>query len=112
MQKMLAIFFTFLRLARWRDAVECLQHLKTAFPAVYLARKGAPAGVEAIPPVVLRLEKGCGFGFRWSVRAAGHGFGLKGTDGCPSLLGLSQGVGVAWGSNAVCYHLLFREIGP
>ena len=67
-QKFLPIVFPFFRPARWRDEVACLQQLKTAFQAVYLARKGAPAGVKAIPPVVLKLEKGCGLGFRWGVR--------------------------------------------
>ena len=66
-QKMLAIVFPFFRPARWRDEVAFLQQLNTAFPAEDLARKGAPAGVKAIPPVVLRLEKG-GLGFRWGVR--------------------------------------------
>ena len=67
-QKFLAIGFPFFRPAHLRDEVAFLQQLKTAFPAEDLARKGAPAGVNAIAPVVLRLEKGCGLGFRWGVR--------------------------------------------
>ena len=112
-------FLKFLFFCRpgWRSGpggLAGLQKVKVKAPTVVKIKSGAPLVQDAKPLAALgRKQRFCfRWGVRWGTRVAGNGLRRKGTDGCPSLLGLSQGVGVAWGSNAVCYHLLFREIGP
>ena len=113
-KKILTGFLTFSCHVCWWDMFALLKQVKTAVSPHEKFDECAPAGVKVLTACVLKLENGFRFrwGVRWGTRVAGNGLRLKGTDGCPSLLGLSQGVGVAWGSDAVCYHLLFREIGP